>query len=83
MNQMTHKVHAFQPSGHDNVVSFGGTDANITGKPSLFSAIVAGLRRYIAARRTMKALERLDDAQLKDIGYRRIPGDYSRFEPMP
>lgn len=79
MTQMSHNVIAFhnaQPaSERESVVTSGQT--------GLFALMVAAVKRYLAARRTIKALEGLNDAQLKDIGYRRIEGLYSRYEPMP
>jgi len=99
MNQMSHNVIAFQnarplseseqnarlvsgqvyraqPAGeHERATGFG--------KPSVFALLVEGIKRYLAHRRTIRALDRLSNEQLKDIGYRRIPDGYSKYEPMP
>lgn len=45
-----------------------------------FERIFAGLRAWHAERRDRRALEGLSDEQLKDIGYRRVPGDPPHYQ---
>jgi uncharacterized protein YjiS (DUF1127 family) len=54
-------------------------------RPGVFSRLAERLRRWLAMRRTLRALDELSEAQLKDIGYRRIPNDPSsaRYERLP
>ena len=76
---MSHNVIAFQ-----NARPVSETEsATIYGQPGLFAHLLAAVKRYLSARRTIKALDGLNDAQLKDIGYRRIPDLYTKYEPMP
>ena len=77
MNQMTSNIVAFRTARPLN-----GTSAGAAGQAGLFTAIGGHIRRYLAARRTLRALDRLDDHMLKDIGFRRIPGEYSRYERL-
>ena len=82
MNQMTSNIVDFKSaepaSGHhvfhENAVSE---------RPGLIARFVAWFRHYLAARRTLKALDQLSQEQLKDIGYRRIPDSFTKYEPLP
>jgi len=94
MNQMSHNVIAFQDAhplsereqtarqlSQSVYRAEPGSDTGF-GTPGLFARVVAAVTRYLAARRTIRALDGLNEEQLKDIGYRRIPGLYSKYEPM-
>jgi uncharacterized protein YjiS (DUF1127 family) len=54
-------------------------------RPRLLARLADRIRRYLAVRRTLRALDGLSEEQLKDIGYRRVPGDpsTSRYERLP
>lgn len=95
MTQMSHNVIAFQ-NAHplsereetarqlsQNVYRAGSESGTGLGKPGLIASLAAAVKRYLAHRRTIRALDGLNEEQLKDIGYRRIPGVYSKYEPMP
>lgn len=45
--------------------------------------LLAGLRRYVRVRRTLRAFDHLSDELLRDIGYRRAPGERWRYEKLP
>jgi len=94
MTQMSHNVIAFQdahPLGQREEtarqLSQGiyrpkpASDTSFS-TPGLIASVVAAVKRYLAHRRTIRALDGLNEEQLKDIGYRRIPGLYSKYEPM-
>lgn len=51
--------------------------------PGIFAWLVTRIRHYLAVRRTLRALDDLSWEQLKDIGYRRVPGDGPRYERLP
>jgi uncharacterized protein YjiS (DUF1127 family) len=74
MTQMIHNIVAFKSA--EPVSRHGHMAAGV------LTWLVARLRSYLARRRTLRAFDRLDDAMLKDIGYRRIPGEYSKYEPI-
>jgi Domain of unknown function (DUF1127) len=95
MTQMSHNVIAFQNAhpvnereqaarrlSHSLGRAETANDAGFGG-PGLLAGLVAGIKRYLAHRRTIKALDGLNNEQLKDIGYRRIPDGYSKYEPLP
>ena len=95
MTQMSHNVIAFH-NAHplsereqtarqlsQGVYRTGSASDPDFGAPGLFARVAAAMKRYLAARRTIRALDQLNDEQLKDIGYRRIVGGYSKYEPMP
>jgi uncharacterized protein YjiS (DUF1127 family) len=75
MNQMTSNTIAFKSAepvnGHDPVTS------------GVFARLAARVRQYLAVRRTLRALDRLSQEQLKDIGYRRFPDTWSKYERLP
>ncbi len=82
MNQMTNNIVAFksnEPVSERNAFY----ENSVSGRPGPVTRLIAWIRRQLAARRTIRALDRLDDAMLKDIGFRRIPGEYSKYEPLP
>ena len=95
MTQMSHNVIAFQ-NAHplsereqsarqlsQGVYSTQADSDSSFGGPGLFASMVAAVKRYLAHRRTIRALDGLNHEQLKDIGYRRIPDGYSKYEPLP
>lgn len=95
MTQMSHNVIAFQ-NAHPlsereqtaRQLSQGVYRAPADGASSfttsgLVANLVAVVKRYLAHRRTIRILDGLNNEQLKDIGYRRIPDGYSKYEPMP
>jgi uncharacterized protein YjiS (DUF1127 family) len=52
-------------------------------QPGVIAWLVARIRNYLAVRRTLRALDELSWEQLKDIGYRRVPGERPRYERLP
>ena len=65
-------------SGHEAVSAMASP-----ARPSLVARLAARVRQYRAVRRTQRALDRLSQEQLKDIGYRRVPDTWSKYERLP
>lgn len=51
--------------------------------PGWTAWLLVGLRRHLRVRRTLQAFDQLYDELLKDIGYRRAPGERWRYEKLP
>ncbi len=82
MNQMTSNIVSFksnEPICECNAL-YENRDPD---RPGLIARFAAWFRHYLAMRRTLKALDRLSPEQLKDIGYRRLPDSFSKYEPLP